>query len=333
MRTFRAFQVIESENSLSTQLVNKDFDALPEGEVVIKVSYSSVNYKDALAATGQGRLIRQFPLTPGIDLVGSIVESSDSRFQADDKVIVTGYELGTGHDGGYAEYARVPAEWVVSLPEGMTEFTAMALGTAGFTVALCIKRLEENAQSPDLGPFVVTGGTGGVGSIAIDVLSKLGYEVHVTSRKSESHDYLKDLGASDIIDMSQFDLSGPPLQKGIWGGAIDNVGSDVLAWLTRTVRPWGNICSVGLAAGSDLSTTVMPFILRGVSLLGITSSGCPTPIRQGLWERLANDLAPVHLDEIITQTITLEELDDFFAEMLAGKTVGRTVVKIGTDIT
>lgn len=328
MRTFNAFQAIEDNKTVMSRIVEKGFDDLPKGDVIIKVSYSSVNYKDALAATGKGRLIREFPRTPGIDLVGTVDTSSDEKFKTGDKVIVTGYDLGTGHDGGYAEYARVPAEWVMRLPDGMSEHTSMALGTAGFTSALCIKRLEENGQTPDKGSFVVTGATGGVGSIAVNILNKLGYEVHATSRKKEQHEYLRSLGATEIIDMAQQELSGPPLQKGQWGGAIDNVGGDVLAWLTRTVNPWGNICSVGLAGGTDLSTTVMPFILRGVSLLGITSSGCPTEYRQDLWNRLASDLAPNDLDKIVSETLELKDLSDYFAKMLAGKTIGRAVVAI-----
>lgn len=328
MRTFNAFHAIQTDKTVINQIVQKSFDDLPSGEVTIKVSYSSVNYKDALAATGKGRLIREFPKTPGIDLVGSVFRSNDPSFKEGDKVIVTGYELGTGHDGGYAEYASVPAEWVMRLPESMSEHTAMVLGTAGFTVALCIKRLEENGQTPNKGPFVVTGATGGVGSIAVNILNKLGYEVHATSRKQTQHDYLRTLGASEIIDMTQQDLSGPPLQKGQWGGAIDNVGGDVLAWLTRTVNPWGNICSVGLAGGADLSTTVMPFILRGVGLLGVSSSGCPTEYRQELWERLASDLAPNDLEKVVSETLELKDLSDYFAKMLAGKTVGRAVVAI-----
>lgn len=331
MTDFKAYQVTQTDAGVKGSLNTVNMDDLSEGEIVIRTAYSSVNYKDALAATGQGKIIRRFPLIGGIDVAG-YVESSDSDvFNRDDPVLVTGYDLGTNHDGGYAEYVRVPADWVIPIPDGLTPYTAMALGTAGFTVALCIKRLEENGQSPEKGPFVVTGATGGVGMFAIDILSGMGYEVIAVTGKDESHDELLSLGAQSIIDRKSINFDGPPLEKAQWGGAIDNVGGDILAWLTRTVKPWGNIASIGLASGSNLNTTVMPFILRGVSLIGITSAGCPPSWRQGLWQRLATDLAPRHLEKIVTREVGLEDLPRVFDEMLAGKTQGRTVVKISTE--
>ena len=333
MTEFRAYRVHQQDEKVQGRLETLSLDDLPEGEVVIRVAYSSVNYKDALAATGTGKIIRTFPMTGGIDVSGHVVSSTNSRFVEGAPVLVTGYDFGVAHDGGYAEYARVPAEWVFPLPEGMGLYQSMALGTAGFTVALCVQRLEDNGQTPYKCPFVVTGATGGVGNLAVDILNNLGYEVIAITGKTDPHfhDLLIELGASQILDRRALSLDGPALEKAQWGGAIDNVGGDILAWLTRTVMPWGNIVSVGLAGGSNLNTTVMPFILRGVSLLGVSSSGCPTEYRKQLWQRLASDLAPRYLDKIVTRCIDLDGLPDVFDDMLAGTTTGRTVVRIGTE--
>jgi len=328
MNKFRAYRIYNEHERIEGRLEKCTLDALPPGEVTIRVEYSSVNYKDALAATGKGRIIRQFPLIAGIDVAGRVFSSKDTRFSEGDAVLVTGYDLGVAHDGGYAGFVRVPAEWVVPLPPGMSTRQSMALGTAGLTVALCMHRLECNGQTPDQGPFIVTGATGGVGMLAIDILAARGYEVVALTGKPDQAPILKTLGASAVMDRRSITLQGPPLEKGLWGGALDNVGGDILAWLTRTVQPWGNIVAVGLAGGSELHTTVMPFILRGVSLLGVTSAGCPTALRQQLWQRLATDLAPRHLDRIVTRVAALEDLSVIFADMLAGKTIGRTVVKI-----
>ena len=328
MDNFKAYRVHNNDGTISGRVETMAMDDLSAGTVVIRAAYSSINYKDALAATGAGKIIRRFPLVAGIDVAGQVVSSEDDRFTQGDPVLVTGFDFGVNHDGGFAEIVRVPAEWVIAMPDGMDAYQAMALGTAGFTVALCVKRLEENGQTPESGPIVVTGATGGVGNFAIDILSNLGYEVVAVTGKRDSHDDLRALGANKIIDRESIDLNGPPLDKGQWGGAIDNVGGDILAWLTRTVCPWGNIASVGLAGGSQLNTTVMPFILRGVSLLGITSAGCPAGWREGLWQRLATDLRPQHLDDIITNVASLDDLPERFDSMLKGKTTGRTVVKI-----
>jgi acrylyl-CoA reductase (NADPH) len=332
MTEFQAFRVYKEENQVIGRIESLIVDDLSQGDVLIKAAYSSVNYKDALAATGKGKIIRNFPCIAGIDVAGVVVESSDNRFKEGDSVIVTGYDFGTDHDGGYSEYVRVPAEWVVSLPDSMSLFDAMAIGTAGFTAALCVQRLEQNGQTPEMGQFIVSGATGGVGNFAIDIMSSLGYEVVALTGKQESNKLLTDLGAQHILDRHNIKLDGPPMEKGQWGGAIDNVGGDILAWLTRTIKPWGNIASVGLAGGSQLNTTVMPFILRGVSILGITSSGCPTAFRQPLWERLATDLSPKHLGKIVTNTISLEGLPETFNKMLAGETTGRTVVEINPEL-
>ena len=328
MNKFRAYRVYNEHERIEGRLETSTLDALPPGEVTIRAEYSSVNYKDALAATGKGRIIRKFPLIAGIDVAGRVYSSTDQRFSEGDAVLVTGYDLGVDHDGGYAGFVRVPAEWVVPLPPGMSTWQAMALGTAGFTVALCMHRLECNGQMPGHGPFIVTGATGGVGMLAIDILAARGYEIVALTGKLEQAPILKTLGTSEVIDRHSIKPEGPPLEKGLWGGAIDNVGGDILAWLTRTVKPWGNIVAVGLAGGSELHTTVLPFILRGVSLLGVTSADCPTALRQQLWKRLATDLAPRHLDRIVTRVAALEDLPAIFADMLAGKSVGRTVIKI-----
>lgn len=327
---FRVYQEAgKAQGKIGGRIERARIDELSPGEVVIKIAYSGVNYKDALAATGAGgRVMRRFPLIAGIDAAGHVVSSEHADFKEGDAVAVTGYEFGTGHDGGYAEYARAPAQWVVALPRGMTPKMAMSIGTAGFTVALCVHRLEENRQGPEQGPFVVTGASGGVGNFAVDILARLGFEVIAVSRKPEATDHLLRLGASGVIDARSIDAPDEPLGKGQWGGAIDNVGGDTLAWLLSTTKPWGNVVAVGLASGSHLRATVMPFILRGVSLLGVTSSFCPAAVRRELWQRLAGDLAPSHVDEIVTREIGLEHLPEVFADLLAGKSTGRTIVKI-----
>jgi acrylyl-CoA reductase (NADPH) len=328
MKNFQAFRIHDEGANTRAGIETVRLEDLSAGEVVIQAQYSSVNYKDALAGTGKGKILRRSPLIGGIDVSGVVSRSDDPRFKEGDPVLVTGCGLSEVHDGGYAEYVRVPADWVMPLPQGLDLRQSMIIGTAGFTAALAIKRLEENHQSPDLGPVLVTGATGGVGSFAIDLLNGLGYEVVALSGKPEAASYLKSLGASRIVDRRTLDMGSQPLEKTRWGGAIDNVGGDVLAWLTRTVSPWGNIVSIGLAGGVKLDTTVMPFILRGVALLGASSSNCPLPWRQPLWERLGSDLKPRHLDEIVAETVTLEQLPQVFERMLAGKTRGRVLVNL-----
>lgn len=328
MERFKAFRIYREGERIRGQCEQLALQDLDPGEVVIRAAYSSVNYKDALAATGFGKIIRRFPRVAGIDVSGTVESSSDPRFQTGNEVLVTGYELGVDHDGGYAERVRVPAGWVVALPQGLSLFEAMALGTAGFTAALCIQRMEDNGQRPETGPVVVTGATGGVGSIAIDILDKLGYAVTAVTGKDRARPYLRSLGATEILDRNSLDLGNHPLESGIWGGAVDNVGGDILAWLTRTTRPWGNIVSVGLVGGSELHTTVMPFILRGVSVLGVTSSGCPAPLRHRLWQRLASELKPRRLDTIVNAIVALEGLPGVFERMLKGELAGRTVVRL-----
>ena len=303
-------------------------DDLSPGEVVIRGHYSSVNYKDALAATGKGKILRRFPLVAGVDVAGEVMSSTDPRFQPGDQVLVTGCGLGESHDGGFSEVVRVPADWLVPLPDGLSLFAAMALGTAGFTAALAIDRLQQNGLAPGQGPVMVTGASGGVGSIAIDLLNGSGYEVVALSRKPEAHTYLQSLGAAGVLDTKQITTADKPLEAARWAGAIDNVGGEVLGWLTRTVQPWGSIASIGLAGGTELHTTVMPFILRGVSILGITSANCPMARRLKIWNRLVTDLKPQHLDKIVAGTVTLDGLSGVFEKVLSGQHRGRYVVDL-----
>ena len=328
MRSFKAFLIEEIEGKTKSGLVNVDESLLDAGEVTIRVAYSSVNYKDALAATGAGRIIRRFPCIGGIDLSGIVEESSDPRFKAGDQVIATSFDIGVAHHGGYAEIARVPGDWVVPLPEGLALFDAMALGTAGFTAALAIVRMEENGLAPNKGPVIVTGASGGVGGLAIDMLAKLGYSVTALTGKESQTDYLRRLGASEVMLRSSLDLSHiRPLAKAVWAGAVDNLGGDVLAWIASSMKPGGTIASIGLAAGTTLNTTVMPFVLRGVSLLGIDSGYVGEPYRQRIWQRLATDLRPRNLLEM-TRTISLNELPDVFDGFLKGAAHGRVVVAV-----
>ena len=326
--TFRAFRIHEQEKKIVARFEDLRVEELAPGDVVVRVLYSGINYKDALAATGAGRILRRYPLVGGIDLAGEVVSSSDVRYRPGDAVLVTGCGLSETHDGGYSQYARVKGDWVIPIPKGLDAFQAMALGTAGFTAALAIHRMEHNGQAPAKGPVVVTGATGGVGSIAVDMLAGRGYEVVAVSGKAEADEYLRGLGAKQVLRRQEIDLGSRPLEAARWAGAIDNVGGDLLTWLTRTVDYWGNIASIGLAGSPDLKTTVMPFILRGVNLLGINSSATLRELRLKVWERIATDLGPRHLDRIVTRTIAFDELPGAFPPYLAGGVVGRTVVKI-----
>jgi acrylyl-CoA reductase (NADPH) len=328
MNPFKAFRIHEREGKIVAGFEQVSLDALTAGDVVIRVQYSSINYKDALAATGAGKILRKYPLNGGIDLAGEVVSSEDARYQAGQQVLVTGCGHSETLDGGYAEYARSKGDFVIPLPDGMSAFEAMALGTAGFTTGLAIQRMEQNGQKPAMGPIVVTGASGGVGSVAVDLFAKLGYEVVAVSGKPEADEFLKALGAARILRRQDIDLGKRPLETAQWGGAVDNVGGEILTWLTRTVDSWGNIASIGLAASHKLETTVMPFILRGVSLLGINSSAMPREVRVAIWKRLATDLKPRHLDRIVTQTIAFDELPDAFDAFVKGRIMGRTVVKI-----
>jgi acrylyl-CoA reductase (NADPH) len=325
---FKAFRIHEENKRVVARFEQLTLDDLSPGDVVVRVTYSDINYKDALAATGAGRILRKYPLVGGIDLAGVVESSTDERFKPGDAVLVTGCALSETHDGGYAEYARLPGDFIIPMPPGFTDHTAMALGTAGFTAALAIHQMERNGQAPENGPVIVTGATGGVGSIAIDMLASRGYHVIAFTGKAEATDYLKALGARDVLLRKDVTFGTRPLETAQFAGAIDNVGGETLAWLTRTMQFWGNIASVGLAAGAELHTTVMPFILRGVNLLGINSSATPRELRLAVWQRIATDLKPRHLDRIVTRTIPFDALPDAFAAYVEGKVVGRTVVQI-----
>jgi NADPH2:quinone reductase len=328
MKPFKAFRIHDREGEIVAGFEQMTEDELTAGDVVVRVKYSSINYKDALAATGAGKILRKYPLNGGIDLAGEVVTSRDKRYQPGQQVLVTGCGHSETLDGGYAEYARAVGDSVIPLPVGMSAFDAMALGTAGFTTALGIHRMEQNGQKPAMGPIVVTGASGGVGSIAVDLLSGRGYEVVAVSGKPEADAFLKSIGASRVLRRQEIDLGKRPLEKATWGGAIDNVGGDILTWLTRTVDNWGNIVSIGLAASHKLETTVMPFILRGVSLIGVNSSSMPRDVRLAIWKRLATDLKPRHLDRIVSKTISFHELPGAFDDYLKSRIIGRTVVRI-----
>jgi len=327
MHTYRGFLIHHDSKGHHAGVEDLPWAEPAPGEVLMRVAYSSVNYKDALAGTG--KIPKTFPLVGGADAVGRIERSNDGRLRVGDEVVVTGYGMSFDHDGGYAEYLRVPASWPVSIPQGLDLRSAMILGTAGFTVALAIHRMQVNGQRPDMGSILVTGATGGVGSLAVELLAHLGYEVAAVSGKQELHDWLRTLGATRLLGRDELPGEQRPLEKAVWGGALDNVGGEMLAQITRTVRPAGNIASVGLAGGYRLETTVMPFILRGVSLLGINSVDVPRTLRQTLWDHLATDWRPPHLESIATGTIRLEDLPDAFERVLAGRTHGRLLVTLG----
>jgi len=328
MEKFKAFRIYEENGKGKGRLTEMALDELDPGEVVIEVAYSSVNYKDALAGTGAGKIVRRYPCVGGIDASGTVVSSSDPRFKAGDEVICTSYDMAMAHDGGYAGRLRVPADWIVPLPAGMTLFDAMAIGTAGYTSALAIHLLEHNGMAPKNGKVLVNGATGGCASLAIDMLSQRGYSVTAVTGKSTEHEYLKRIGASEVVGREVLAAATRPLEKGVWAAALDSVGGEQLAALTRTMQQHGVIGSFGNAGGIELHTTVLPFILRGVRLIGVDSGYTPMAIRREVWQRLASDLRPRHLQDIV-QTVGLEQLPEVFDKMLKQQTRGRLVVEIG----
>lgn len=330
MNPFRALRVHQADKATKAQIDMISLEDLTAGEVVVRVQWSGINYKDALAVTGKGRVMRALPRVAGIDLAGVVEQSTAPAFKAGASVLVTGCNIGELLDGGYAQFARVPADTIIPLPAGLTTKDAMAIGTAGFTAALALRRMLENHQSPEMGPIAVTGPTGGVGSIAIDLFKRAGFTVHaITGKAGKSDDYLTMLGADAIVDRKTLDLGSKPLEKATWGGAVDNLGGATLTYLTRTVKPWGNIASIGLAQSPELNTTVLPLILRGASLLGIHSVECPRPWREDIWRKLAGDWKPRHLDRIVTRTVSLDELPAACADLIAGTVTGRILVKVG----
>jgi len=327
-QNFRAFRIHAERDKHRAGIEQMRVDELSAGEVVVKVAYSCVNYKDALAGSGKGKILRESPLNGGIDVAGYVAASTDPKFKEGDQVLCTGCGLSETRDGGYAEYARLQSKWTIALPPGLTLRESMILGTAGFTAALSLYRMQQNGQVPAMGPIVVTGASGGVGSLAIDILTRAGFEAHAISGKVEHFDDLIALGAKQCISRKDLYWGQRPLETSHWAGAIDNVGGDMLSGLTRVIHPYGNIASCGLAASPELQTTVMPFIIRGVSLLGIASAGTARDIRDAIWEHLATDWKPQNLERIATREIALDELAGIFETMLTGGSFGRTVVKL-----
>jgi len=325
--SFSAFRIHNDANGYRSGIEPLTVDALSPGEVVIKTAYSSVNFKDALAGTGQGKILRTFPLVGGIDVAGHVVASSDPAFREGDAVLVTGCGLSETRDGGYGEYARQPAQWAIPLPAGLSLRESMILGTAGFTAALALLRMLDNRQTPDLGPLAVTGATGGVGSLAVDIFSRAGFEVHAISGKAEQAAYLRSIGASDVLGRDAL-ATARPMESARFGGGLDNVGGPMLASLLAQTAPYGNVATAGLAATPELATTVMPFIIRGVSLVGVASAGTARDIRDEVWRRLASDWKPRHLDRICTREVGLADLPDVFHTMLGGGSLGRTLVRL-----
>lgn len=328
MATFKAYRIYQENRQIVGRFEQLTLDDLAAGDVVIRVSHSGINYKDALAATGAGKILRKYPLVGGIDLAGIVETSADVRYAPGDAVVVTGCDLSESHDGGYAEFARVKGDWVIPMPHGLDAFAAMAIGTAGFTAALAIHRMQHNGLTPAMGCVAVSGATGGVGSLAIDMLSSLGFQTTAITSKSASEGYLRSIGASEVLLRQSIEFGSKPLQNIQFGGAIDNLGGEMLSWLCGSVAFWGSVASIGLASSAELHTTVLPFILRGVNLLGVNSSATPRALRLAVWQRIATDLRPRHLDVIAKSVISFDELPGTFAQYIAGGVVGRTVVQI-----
>ncbi|WP_031370811.1 YhdH/YhfP family quinone oxidoreductase [Lysobacter antibioticus] len=325
--SFDAFRIHNDASGYRSGIESVSLDDLAPGEVVIKTAYSSVNFKDALAGTGEGKILRRFPLVGGIDVAGHVVASSDPAFKEGDAVLVTGCGLSEVRDGGYGQYARLQAQWTIPLPAGLSLRESMILGTAGFTAALALHRMLDNRQTPAQGPLAVTGATGGVGSLALDIFSRVGFEVHAISGKPEQADYLRSIGAREVLGREALQTARP-MESARFGGGLDNVGGPMLASLLAQTAPYGNVATAGLAATHELATTVMPFIIRGVSLLGVASAGTARSIRDEIWQRLGSDWKPAHLDRICTREVGLAELPQVFPGMLAGGSVGRTLVVI-----
>ncbi len=322
----QAFRIHQDDSGHSAGVEEVAITQPADGEVLVRVSASSINYKDALAGTGKGKVIKRFPITGGIDAAGIVEQSEHPCWKPGDAVIATGFGMAFDYDGGFAEALCVPGAWLAPAPKGLDPRQAMILGTAGFTAALAVHRLLVNGQHPGLGPVLVTGASGGVGSIAINILAQLDFEVVAVSNKQDLHDWLSRLGASRIIGRDELPGGDRPLEKAVWGGAVDNVGGAMLAQITRTLAPNGNIASIGLAGGTALETTVMPFILRGIGLLGCNSVDVPFPLRADLWRRLATDWRPNDLEALVSDQVDLHGLPAVFERMLAGKTHGRILV-------
>jgi acrylyl-CoA reductase (NADPH) len=325
--TFKAIRIDKADKGTTAALTQFDDAELMDGDVTVRVEWSTLNYKDGLALTGKAPVVRRFPMIAGIDFAGTVETSAHPQWKAGDKVVCTGWGMGETHLGAYAEKARVKGDWLVALPQGLSARDAMAIGTAGFTAMLSVLALEKHGLSPKSGPVVVTGAAGGVGSVATAVLSKLGYHVIASTGRASEADYLKEIGAAEIIDRNELSAAAKPLAKERWAGGVDSVGSTTLANLLSMTKYGGAIAACGLAAGMDLPSSVAPFILRGVCLLGIDSVMCPIEPRKAAWQRLASDLDRTKLSEI-THEIPIEEVSEWGAKILAGQVRGRIVVKI-----
>lgn len=328
MTKFRAFQIDKKDNQIIGALKALNISDLCEGDVTIKVTHSTINYKDALAATGTGKILRKFPLIGGIDLAGEVTSSSVDEIKIGDQVLVNGCGLSETRDGGYAEIARVHKDAIIHIPNNMNAHQVMQIGTAGYTAALAINNMEHNGQTPEAGPILVTGATGGVGSMAINMLASKGYEVVALTSKTDKLNYLKNIGASEVLIRDDLDHGKRPLEKAVWGGAIDNLGGETLTWLTRTLKYGGNIACIGLAASHKLETTVIPLILRAINLLGINSVDTPLVLRKRVWERIGDDLFPKDIDLIAPKIINFDDLPNAFNAYIDGSVSGRVVVKI-----
>ena len=326
--SFQAYRTFEQAGAVTSRFVEMTVDELDPGDVVIKTEFTTINFKDALSHDGTGKIMRKFPTNAGIDMAGTVESSSDPRFAPGDPVLVTSYDFGVAHDGGFAERVRVPADWVVRRPAALSAFDAMCLGTAGFTAALAVQLMERNGLRPGAGPVAVTGATGGVGSVAVEILARLGHEVTAITGKASEADYLRGIGAHSVLDRGAIDLTKiRALDRATYAGAVDNLGGELLAWLLSMQKIGGTVAAVGLAASPKLATTVMPFILRGVHLLGADSVNCPMPIRQAIWDKLATDWRPDRVFASV-QTIDFAELPGAFPAFLAATHRGRTVVRV-----
>lgn len=324
---FRAFRIHNDADGYRAGVETLALESLSPGEIVVRAAHSSINFKDALAGTGEGKILRRFPLVGGIDVAGHVIASSDPAFREGDAVLCTGCGLSETRDGGYSQIVRLESAWAIPLPAGLSLRESMILGTAGFTAGLALHRMLENGQTPALGPIAVSGATGGVGSLAVAIFSKAGYEVHAISGKPEHADYLRALGASQVLSREAV-ATGRPMDSVRFGGALDNVGGPMLASLLAQTTPYGNVASCGLAGSHALEATVMPFIIRGVSLLGIASAGTARPVRERVWARLGGEWKPADLGAICTRQAGLDELAEVFPGMLAGGSVGRTLVNL-----
>lgn len=329
MTRFKALQVTEEGSAqFKTAVIERSVDDLPAGDILIKVSFSSLNYKDALSASGNKGVTRQFPHTPGIDAAGVVTKSDEASFQQGDEVIVIGYDLGMNTAGGFGQYIRVPAGWVVKLPQGITVREAMIMGTAGFTAALCVEKLIMNGVTPESGPVLVTGATGGVGIIAVALLHKLGYRVCASTGKADSHELLRSLGADDVIDRALLGSENPkPLLSEQWAGAVDVVGGETLANVIKSIRYGGSVACCGLVQSPAFTATVLPFILRGVNLLGVDSVQLPLPRKAALWQKLASDWKLSNL-ETLGHEIGFDELEESLRQVLSGGATGRYLLNL-----